>query len=759
MSGSLLLDGRLDSSLLFLQCSQFVFEIRDFLVDLAQFSLSISVGKIVRSKLFSDVRLKLAPQDFQVWVAPYRSLSVLKTATPDALDNKVAVYAVFFLGRYITQGRPFAIPFTVFRHSLHPLSLSAPPRAQPLYHRWCLAHTTAETHIWQAQMRYLDPAQAAAAKGTAAVQLTLAGPGSGKTSTLTGRFIHLVGKGVDPGRILAMTYTKKAADEMRARLVRLLQLPSAKGLRISTFHAFAFRFLKRDPAAAGLPERFQLWDVPEQRQIFASRRMWWNEDDDILDIIGGAKERLLDADALEATARGNDDDVLLKAVPYFRVYEAALRDAGAIDFADMVPLVVKAMDQNETCRHTITSTCDHLLVDEYQDVNPGQIHLIDQFVGDEVKLWAVGDDDQTLYAFRASNVRYILEFATKYPGAQVHVLDRNYRSSPQIVQAAKRLIRHNQARCDKDYKPVATTPGEIVIRGYNMPDVEARQVAQGVAHLLQNGYAPRQVAVLYRSGAIGLPFQTALKQLGVPFEVRGAGDVWQGAAARLVVGAFHYLLDGESAAAMMHLGGKRGEIMREQLDAVRAAVRHDFGASCQHVQRIAGDALPKQTANRERAEWVSLVDAVIALAQTGKSLEELEAKIAEQSRSLRNPPEHAVVLSTIHSAKGLEWDVVFLAGMEDGVLPHVNSDDIEEERRIAYVGITRAKCRLGLTYAAERYGERSKPSPFLFELNGKDERIHTWTGPRLAGADDRVPLLTPDEKRRQDRGKRRNISP
>ncbi len=609
-------------------------------------------------------------------------------------------------------------------------------------------------------MRYLDPAQAAAAKGTAVVQLTLAGPGSGKTSTLTGRFIHLVGKGVDPARILAMTYTKKAADEMRGRLVRLLQLPSAEGLRISTFHAFAFRLLRRDPAAAGLPERFQLWDLPEQRHVFASRRMWWNEDDDILDIIGGAKERLLDADALEDIARGNDDDVLQKAVPYFRVYEAALQEAGAMDFADMVPLVVKAMDQSEDYRRAITGACDHLLVDEYQDVNPGQIRLIDHFARDDVKLWAVGDDDQTLYAFRASDVRYILEFATKYPGAQVHVLDRNYRSSPEIVHAAKRLIRHNQARCDKDYQPVATTPGEIVIRGYSAPDVEARQVAEGVAHLLQNGYAPRQVAVLYRTGAVGLPFQTALKQLGVPFEVRGAGDVWQGAAAKLVVGALHYLRDGESAAAMMRLGGgKRGEIVREQLDAVKVAVRGDFTASCRHVQRIAGDALPNQTANREQAEWVSLVEAVIALAQTCKSLEELEAKIAEQSRSLRNPPEHAVVLSTIHSAKGLEWEAVFLAGMEDGVLPHVNSDDIEEERRVAYVGVTRAKRLLGITCAAERFGERSKPSPFLFELNSKDERIHTWTGPRSAGADDRMPLLTTEEKRRQVRGERRNVPP
>jgi DNA helicase-2/ATP-dependent DNA helicase PcrA len=375
----------------------------------------------------------------------------------------------------------------------------------------------------QARMRYLDPAQLAAAKGSAAIQLTLAGPGPGKTSTLTGRFIHLVSKGADHARILAMTYTKKAADEMRARIAKLLQLPSAKGLQIATFHAFTYRLLKRDPAAAGLPERFQLWGAPEQRHVFSSRRMWWNEDDDILDIIGGAKERMLDAAALEKAASGHDE-VLRKAVPYFRVYEAALRGAGAIDFADMVPLVVRAMDRSETYRRNITSAYDHLLVDEYQDVNPGQICLIDHFVDDNVKLWAVGDDDQTLYAFRASDVRYILEFATNYPGAEIHVLNRNYRSSPEIVEAAKRVIRHNQARCDKDYQPAVSDPGEIVIRGYSAPDIEARQVARAIGDLLENGYAPQQVAVLYRSGAVGLPFQTALKDLKIPFEVRGAGD-------------------------------------------------------------------------------------------------------------------------------------------------------------------------------------------------------------------------------------------
>jgi DNA helicase-2/ATP-dependent DNA helicase PcrA len=598
-------------------------------------------------------------------------------------------------------------------------------------------------------MRRLDPAQLAAATGQASIQLTLAGPGSGKTSTLTGRFVHLIRQGVDPARILAVTFTKKAADEMRRRIATLLELPSPSGLHIMTFHAFAFRLLRKNPGMAGLPERFQFWDAAEQRQVFSSRRMWWNEETDILDIIGGAKERLLDADSF-AAAIDRDDEVLVEAVKYFQVYQQALRDACAIDFADMVPLVVKAMTETESYRRSITSAFDHVLVDEYQDVNPGQVGLIDHFVNDGVRLWAVGDDDQTLYAFRASDVRYILEFTKKYLAATVHALDRNYRSCSNIVLAAKRLIRHNRTRFDKDYHPALAEPGQLVIRGYSSPEVEARQVARAIAELIPSGCVAQEIAVLYRAGAIGVPLQTVLKEMAIPFEVRGGADLWQSVAAKLVIGSLYYLRDGEAQPAMSRLGtNKRGKILRQQLDQIRAAVRDQFGASCRNVQRIVADAVPGQSPDREKAEWRAVVDAVVALALSCSSLDELETKSAEQLRSLRNPPQHAVVLSTIHSAKGLEWDTVFVVGMEDGVLPHVNSEDIEEERRVAYVGVTRARRRLGLTYSIERYGERLKPSPFLFEISGRERRSCIWTGPKLEGADERLPLLTSDEQQRQ----------
>jgi DNA helicase-2/ATP-dependent DNA helicase PcrA len=594
----------------------------------------------------------------------------------------------------------------------------------------------------------LDPVQQSAATGTESIQLVLAGPGAGKTTTLAGRFVHLVRQGIDRRRILALTFTRKAADEMKSRIAAALDLPSAADLSVATFHGFTFRHLRRNPQLAGLSERFPLWDTPQQRHVFSSRRMWWNEENDILDIIAGAKERLLDAAAFAAEIEP-DDEVLRSAVEFFRVYERALRDAGAIDFADMVPLMVRAMDKNPNYAAAITGAYDHMLVDEYQDINPGQVELIDRFVSAGVKLWAVGDDDQTLYAFRAADVRFILDFPRKYRDVKVHVIDRNYRSATQIVAAAKRLIVHNRARCQKDSKPVTADAGEMVIRGYRTAEIEARQVAKGVARLLRHGHSPQQIAVLYRTGTVGLALQPALQALQIPYEVRGAGDLWQSVAARLVVGSLYYLRDGESVEAMSRLGsGRRAEIVRGDLDQASAREKRDFPAACRFVRDVVATAVPSRASDRDRAEWTAVVEAVIALASSCRSLDELVARIAEQSASLRQTPEKAVVLSTIHSAKGLEWEAVFLIGMEQGVLPHINNDDLEEERRVAYVGVTRAKRLLGFTFANMRFGQTSSPSQFLYELAGEERRHWVWTDPQANGADERLPLLSDRERQR-----------
>jgi DNA helicase-2/ATP-dependent DNA helicase PcrA len=276
-------------------------------------------------------------------------------------------------------------------------------------------------------------------------------------------------------------------------------------------------------------------------------------------------------------------------------------------------------------------------------------------------------------------------------------------------------------------------------------------VARAVAKLIKLGQAPELIAVLYRTGTVGLALQPALQALNIPYEVRGAGDLWQSVAAKLVVGSLYYLRDGESVEAMSRMGSsRRADIVREKLDEARESFA--YPEACQLVRKVVATAVPSRASDRDRAEWTGVVDAVAALAISCRSLRELETKIAEQSAALRNAPENAVVLSTIHSAKGLEWDTVFMVGMEEGVLPHANNDDLEEERRVAYVGITRAKRILGITYANLRFRQNARPSQFLYELAGRKQRHCIWTDTQSEGADDRLPLLSDRERQRLKEG-------
>src|SRR5262249_33618980 len=249
--------------------------------------------------------------------------------------------------------------------------------------------------------------------------------------------------------------------------------------------------------------------------------------------------------------------------------------------------------------------------------------------------------------------------------------------------------------------------------------------------------------------SVGLSLQPAMQERNIPYEVRGAGDLWQGVAARLVVGSLYYLRDGGAVGAMSRIGsGRRSDIIRRDLDARAADPTSSFAAACRVVREVVRLAVPARAAERDRAEWIALVDVVAKLASSCRSLEEFVAKIAAQSASLRDAPANAVVLSTIHSAKGLEWEAVFLIGMEQGVLPHTNNDDLEEERRVAYVGVTRAKRLIGLTFPDKRFGQTSVPSQFLYELAGT-ERCHCiWTDARANSSEGRLPLLSDHERRR-----------
>ena len=376
---------------------------------------------------------------------------------------------------------------------------------------------------------------------------------------------------------------------------------------------------------------------------------------------------------------------------------------------------------------------DHLLVDEYQDINLGQHRLIEHFRGGGVHLWAVGDDDQTLFTFRAADIRYTLDFKRRHRDAVLHLLDRNYRSTPAIVAGAKRLIARNRDRFTKDYGPALEAEGSVAIRGYSTPDAEVRQVVRAIQALLQGGMPYREIAVLYRAGSTGLAFQGALEALHIPFDVRGAGDLWQSAAAKLYLGALFYLIDADDRRAIEKMGtGKRGESVRRRLDKVPPV--RSFAEACRHARRVVGDALPKKSAERERRDWTNLCDALSGLAADCDGLDTLMERIAEQSRALRRPSEDAVVLSTVHSAKGLEWEAVFVVGLEEGVMP-VAGAEIEEEaaRRLCGGDARQAHPRPDLFGRAGR--ERLQALALRGGVRRRRPRRHRPRAPRRRRAD------------------------
>lgn len=695
----------------------------------------------------------------------------------------------------------------------------------------------------------LDPSQLQAATSPAAIQLVLAGPGSGKTTTLVGRYVHLVQQGVDPREILAVTFTRKATDEMRDRVWaacgRSLKASDPtlgpRDLPIATFHAFARGELVRDaeagqgePGFSGLRAGFKiLTEKRQQRAIFARRGMWWRETGDILDMIGNAKERLLSARSFEdeiiADPQRSGDRAWLEAVRYFQVYEQELRLEGAIDFADFVPRLVAMMDAHPSAREAVTGRFRHLLVDEYQDVNPGQHLLIDRFVEDGVKLWAVGDDDQTLFSFRSSDVRLILGFADHYQAAAerwgldraeadaagrlplgdgspvlVHRLARNYRSHAAIVGLGQRLIAHNQHRLAKPLdaaRPdiVTNDPlNRVAIYGYGTPEEEARQIARAVKALLSRGVVPDEIAILYRLSALSHHLAVALVAAEIPFTVRGGGDLWQSAPARLLRGGLLYALLGETPQVLTVMGNSgRGQNLRKAIDtkrveAFRSAesnrlhptrellgeyphrrvrVPLDFKAAFHVVHGLVSEMFPSaKSAQKGDPDDAAAFDAAAAFIETFGSIEAMEKGVEDLSRALEDKPKDVVVLSTIHKAKGLEWDFVFLVGCEDGIMPHIRATRevknarearargpvalrvqnpytpasalaapapalpepplkpgpaeavarlmVEEERRIAFVGLTRARLGITLTHVRQRNNDQARPSPFLREMIG-----------------------------------------
>jgi DNA helicase-2/ATP-dependent DNA helicase PcrA len=646
----------------------------------------------------------------------------------------------------------------------------------------------------------LNAAQREAVCLTEGPLLVLAGAGSGKTRVIAHRIAYLVARGVDPRRILAVTFTNKAAGEMRSRVEALL----AGGGRVplvATFHATCVRVLRAEIHHLGYPRDFVIYDEDDRLSLVKDILRADGVDERQLTAqavvarISRAKNRLATPADLEAAARSLRDEQVARL---FGVYEARLRSAGAVDFDDLLGLTVRLWEGHPEVLGYYRGLWRYVLVDEYQDTNLAQYRLLRLLTDGHRNLCVVGDPDQSIYRFRGAELRNILDFERDFPDCRVVRLEQNYRSTPQILEIAGAVIAHNQARKDKGlWTDNARGQPARLYRAWDEGE-EAAWVARTVRDLAAEGVGLDAVAVFYRTNAQSRVFEDAFRRLGLPYHVVGSVRFYE---RREIRDALAYLrlatnpdddlaflraiatpprgigkaslarlVDEASAAGQSLLGASR--TADAAILGVRAArVLREFAALRERLAALVAEPRPLAARVADVVDAAGLREALRReataeaegrlenLAELAVAAEEFEA--GEGTGSLARfldgvallsdvdelaEPRSAVTLMTLHAAKGLEFPVVFLTGLEEGVFPHARSledpESIEEERRLAYVGLTRPKERLFLSYALSRrvggYGGAQEPSRFLLEM--PEDALVPVGGPAGRGVGGPAPL-------------------
>ncbi|MEV1008067.1 DNA helicase PcrA [Streptomyces sp. NPDC049881] len=639
----------------------------------------------------------------------------------------------------------------------------------------------------------LNEQQRAAVTHSGAPLLIVAGAGSGKTRVLTHRIAHLLAaRGAHPGQILAITFTNKAAGEMRERVEELVG-PRANAMWVMTFHSACVRILRRESKTLGFTSSFSIYDAADSRRLMALVCRDLDLDPkrfppkSFSAKVSNLKNELIDPEDFAAQATDGFEKTLAEA---YTMYQSRLREANALDFDDIIMTTVHLLDAFPDVAEHYRRRFRHIMVDEYQDTNIAQYTLIRLLVGeqDPAELCVVGDADQSIYAFRGATIRNILQFEHDFPQATTLLLEQNYRSTQTILEAANAVIARNE---DRRPKNLWTNEGAgSRITGYvaDTEHDEAQFVADEIDRLTDKGEArPGEVAVFYRTNAQSRVFEEVFIRVGLPYKVVGGVRFYERREVRDVLAYLRVLANPEDTVPLRRILnvpkrgiGDRAEAM---IDALAQRERIPFAQALRRVDEAYGMAARSlnavkrfntlleelRTVAESGAGPATVLEAV--LERTGylaelqastdpqdetrvENLQELAAVALEfeQDREEDDPgtladflervalvadsdeipddpdPEAqeagVITLMTLHTAKGLEFPVVFLTGMEDGVFPHMRSlgktKELEEERRLAYVGITRARQRLYVTRSALRSAwgqpQHNPPSRFLDEI-------------------------------------------
>lgn len=587
----------------------------------------------------------------------------------------------------------------------------------------------------------LNDQQKAAAAHPRGHALVLAGPGAGKTHTLTARHSYLRSRGVDPDAILVITFTKEAASELRERLSRHV---GAKAW-IGTFHSQCLRLLKKFAAEAGLRSNLKVLDPAAQRAMMQQMGVAWDADDgDLVDIIGRWKDSLKSPDEAEADAARKNNLVLRIAAEHYRAYEEEMERRGDVDFADIVVLATGLVKDSAKVREFVSQRLPHVLVDEFQDVNRSQVEFLQAMAASGSTIWAVADDDQALYGWRGGNVAYTVRFPNYFPGARGYVLSKNYRCDPAVVRAANLLISNNRTRVPKKLEPTRQhrpTVG-LRIRGFRTEKDEAAWIASALGRMRAAGAKLSDVAILVRSAGVTPAIQRALEEAGLPFSLGATAGFWELPETKAVCDLLVGIETGDV---------RPGQRFRGGVDIVETMKGSAPSLAAPAVGRLVGGQPPAGANSERAASWADTCEAVAEIARDFSSASEFLAHVRHMAADAgRAESDDPVAISTVHASKGLEWKHVVVAGCETGLMPHPRAEDKEEERRLFYVALTRSTGSVDLTWSRQRYGRAASPSPYLSEISAtRDPDVH-WTGEERPEEPTRAAALEEERAPRPD---------
>ncbi len=607
----------------------------------------------------------------------------------------------------------------------------------------------------------LNDVQSAAVRHSDGAVLIFAGAGSGKTRVLTHRIAYLLRElRIAPDRILAVTFTNKAAGEMKSRLQSMVG-PDARDVWVGTFHAMCVRILRRDGKRIGIGSSFAVIDESDQRQLV--KEILDDLDYDERQLSAGACLAEIDKakNALmwpEQYAQTQTSFIGERIANVYAEYQRRLNESNSLDFDDLIVRTIDLLERDAPTREKYQHKFEYILVDEYQDVNAAQYRLIALLAAYHGNVTVVGDDDQSIYSWRGSDYRMILRFEEDFPGAKTFKLEENYRSTGRILDAANTLVANNRARAPKKLFTSRDEGEPITLYPAATERDEARYVVEKVKSLVRDGAAYRDFVVLYRTNAQSRVYEEALLAEGIPYRVVGGVGFYARTEIKDIIAYLRYIVNSSDALAFKRIVNvpRRGIGQQTLAALVQAAnaARVSVGEAV-FSTALLRTAVPKKLKELERfaelvldlrksAESVGVADLLVAVMEQSGYVRELQSEDTHDARSrLENLAELVgvareyeaadddaslagflgnialvsdldtlvedasyVTLMTLHSAKGLEFPSVFLTGLEEGIFPHsralTETGELEEERRLAYVGITRAIDRLFLTYASRR---------------------------------------------------------